>query len=314
MLPWCVHWPGGRRVASQRDQSRSDGQASEAARGIGAVAHVDNAAWKHVLVAHCRVGFPNEEEAFDGDFPSLFQLRVPQLLARRNDDWHAALRDLMRFCGPKQHAGHSQQYEIALWRAKASANGTQTMPSELQIPITVPLDTQLILPLEHILLGRVRPRGTLDYLWGFHRAIQHIRTQWQRYSDEGVAPRKVTFALAETTSSLLGACANMVELAVSTQALQTHVLFPDNRLRDLLLSSTLGYSFDDVAAIGEALRDASNPLAKRIRRLRVRLDRIDGDYPFNDTCTAMATMLQVNRILEYLDVVAKEEHMTCQPS
>ncbi|RLN76934.1 hypothetical protein BBJ28_00015391 [Nothophytophthora sp. Chile5] len=105
-------------------------------------------------------------------------------------------------------------------------------------------------------------------------------------------------------------CPKLTDLAVITHVIEARFCLLDRNYRDLKLPSTSHCSFQDIRGIAEALSDMENPLTKCIRRLRVRMNVQTGFSPFEDYYPALLNMLQVNRSLEYLDIVAQRSHMT----
>ncbi|KAF4132379.1 hypothetical protein GN958_ATG18496 [Phytophthora infestans] len=108
---------------------------------------------------------------------------------------------------------------------------------------------------------------------------------------------------------IVASCPNLIELAVYTHTIEMRFCLRDTNHRDLTLdsSSHLWFSWD-IIGIAEALCDCENPLAKCTRRMRVRLDQNVFNRPYNECYAALAKMLEVNRTLEYLDVVAQRPH------
>ncbi|RLN72384.1 hypothetical protein BBJ28_00006002 [Nothophytophthora sp. Chile5] len=110
-------------------------------------------------------------------------------------------------------------------------------------------------------------------------------------------------------AGIVTSCPNLVELAVRTHTLETRFSLRDSKCRGLKLPSTSHCDFDDIEEITEVLSDAENPLAKCIRRLRIRMDLQPLSYPEEDYYRALLNMLRVNRTLEYLDLVVPRPHM-----
>ncbi|EEY69824.1 uncharacterized protein PITG_06331 [Phytophthora infestans T30-4] len=108
---------------------------------------------------------------------------------------------------------------------------------------------------------------------------------------------------------IVASCPNLIELAVYTHTIEMRFCLRDTNHRDLTLdsSSHLWFSWD-IIGIAEALCDSENLLAKCTRRMRVRLDQNVFNRPYNECYAALAKMLEVNRTLEYLDVVAQRPH------
>ncbi|KAG2778055.1 hypothetical protein PC129_g14942 [Phytophthora cactorum] len=110
---------------------------------------------------------------------------------------------------------------------------------------------------------------------------------------------------------IVASCPNLVELAVCTHTMEMRFCLRDSNYRDLTLDSSSHLSFSwDIKEIAEALCDSENPLAKCARRMRVRMDQRAVYHPYDKSYAALVKMLEMNRTLEYLDIVAQRPHLT----
>ncbi|ETK82405.1 hypothetical protein L915_12208 [Phytophthora nicotianae] len=109
---------------------------------------------------------------------------------------------------------------------------------------------------------------------------------------------------------IVASCPNLVELAVCTHTIEMRFSLRDSNYRDLSLDPSSHFTFtSDIIGIAEALCDSENPLAKCTRCLRVRMDQRAFYHPYDECYAALLTMLELNRTLEYLDVVVQRPHM-----
>ncbi|KAL4093742.1 hypothetical protein PRIC1_011172 [Phytophthora ramorum] len=108
---------------------------------------------------------------------------------------------------------------------------------------------------------------------------------------------------------IVACCPKLLQLAVCTHTIEMRFCLRDSNYRDLALYSASNLSFWDVESIAEALCDSENPFTKCARHLRVRMDQRAVYHPFDDCYAALLKLLEMNRTLEYLDIVAQRSHM-----
>ncbi|CAI5739524.1 unnamed protein product [Peronospora farinosa] len=106
---------------------------------------------------------------------------------------------------------------------------------------------------------------------------------------------------------IVATCPNLVELAVSTRTTEMRFCFRNSNFRNLTVHYEPHLSVRNVQGIAETLCDHKHPLTKCVRRLRVRLNkRADSDQCY----AALLKLLEKNRTLEYLDIVAQRSQTT----
>ncbi|RLN52366.1 hypothetical protein BBJ29_009231 [Phytophthora kernoviae] len=157
---------------------------------LAAVAHVDNAAWKRLLLDYVKLDIDSQEELFEGEFPPRFQLA---LIGDGPDCDRDLLTGLDEFCGTKQHATYSAAYTKALTRIAAVAGGKAcTGSTEIEISVTIQLGPWLTTSSDDM----------LTYLRGVQQKVRDIRMQWLSYIDKSQAVLSVTFVLEALMTDL----------------------------------------------------------------------------------------------------------------
>ncbi|KAG6596102.1 uncharacterized protein IUM83_18644 [Phytophthora cinnamomi] len=150
---------------------------------LAAVAHVDNAAWKELLVSHAKLEVDGQEELFEGEFLPRFQLA---LVGDGPDCDGELLRGIAEFCGTEQYTTQSAEYKEALNKVAAMNGGKScTGSTEIEVPITVQLGPWLTDNSEDM----------FDYLRRVQDTVRELRSQWQQCFDRGQAPLSVAFVL-----------------------------------------------------------------------------------------------------------------------
>ncbi|KAJ8525076.1 hypothetical protein ON010_g16039 [Phytophthora cinnamomi] len=110
---------------------------------------------------------------------------------------------------------------------------------------------------------------------------------------------------------IVASCPKLIELAVCTHTIEMRFCLRDINYRDLVLDPDSHFSFWwGIEKVAEVLCDSENPFTQCARRLRVRMDQRLVAHPYDECYTALLKMLEVNRALEYLDIVAQRSHMT----
>lgn len=110
---------------------------------------------------------------------------------------------------------------------------------------------------------------------------------------------------------IVASCPNLVELAVCTHTIELRFCLRDINYRDLALDPDSHVSlWWGIEQLAEVLCDSENPLTKCARRLRVRMDQRSVAHSYDECYAALLKMLEMNRTLEYLDIVAQRSHMT----
>ncbi|RLN98198.1 hypothetical protein BBJ28_00017230 [Nothophytophthora sp. Chile5] len=227
LRPWCVHaqdWlrcvegrlevqlpitdrssEGGEALSSseggensrdtqvQLDRQRSLRSRREALALFSAVAMVDNAAWKRLLVEYCQLDVGDQQEAFEGESLPRFQLVLGDSRVRPEYRYDL-LRGLVAFCGTTQCTENSTQYDCDLAKIAALSRGREVvLAAELEVPVTLDVG-------EWLADG---PDDTIAYFLEVQQAIRTIRTQWQQHAETGRAPLHVTFVLESISTELL---------------------------------------------------------------------------------------------------------------
>ncbi|KAE8978372.1 hypothetical protein PR003_g25806 [Phytophthora rubi] len=101
----------------------------EALALLAAVAHVDHAAWKYLLLAHCKLNWWREgEENLSPQLPARFVLKLAQ---------ETAAEDLAKFCGVDHREQPGAAYMEALKRVAALDRrlGVSTPGVDVQVPV-----------------------------------------------------------------------------------------------------------------------------------------------------------------------------------
>ncbi|RLN71498.1 hypothetical protein BBJ28_00009885 [Nothophytophthora sp. Chile5] len=179
-LPGSSSWDNDGMKLNSTDSTRD---LREALTLLAAVAHVNDAAWQYLLLEHCELDVNGAEEGLKSEFPPRFQLSLagdgPDV---RND----LLSGVLSFCGPEQHAIHSEEYRktlakiVSLWRENESAVST-----EIEIPVTIQIRPWLTESAE----------DSLSYIRRLQQVVRTIRTHWQRYHDSIEAGFAFVFVL-----------------------------------------------------------------------------------------------------------------------
>ncbi|KAF1780908.1 Ankyrin repeat-containing domain [Phytophthora cactorum] len=170
--------------AEIEDNGKSPCQDLREALGLlAAVAHVDNAAYKKLLVENGKLEVGNQEEQFEGEFMPRFQLA---LIDDRVDSDRDLLKGVMEFCGTGQYSTQSAEYKRTLLKI-AALNGKMscTGSTEIEVPVTVQLGPWLTPSSQEM----------IAYLRKVQETIRTIRTQWQQYYDREHPRLSVVFVL-----------------------------------------------------------------------------------------------------------------------
>ncbi|KAE9334616.1 hypothetical protein PF008_g13872 [Phytophthora fragariae] len=143
---------------------------------------------------------------------------------------------------------------------------------------------------------------------GLPRFLELIGSQLKCLTLDG--PR---YALDENL--ILQSCPKLEELVICEYFVDVRLTFSEYQANGEPLPS-LNCHWDDIIALSADLSDENNPLAKCVRRLRVRLmNRADswGAFPrnydalnFDQHVHSLLQMLEANRNIEYLDVVVAD--------
>ncbi|RLN89811.1 hypothetical protein BBJ28_00024850, partial [Nothophytophthora sp. Chile5] len=184
---------GARDAQAQLDRQCSLRSRRETLALLSAVAMVDNAAWKRLLVEYCELDVGDQQEAFEGEFLPRFRLVLGdnKVLPEYRYD---LLRGLVAFCGTTQCTENSTQYDCDLAKIAALSRGREViLAAELEIPVTLDVGEWLA----------DNPDDTIVYFLEVQQAIRTIRTQWQQYAERGRAPLRVTFVLESISTELL---------------------------------------------------------------------------------------------------------------
>ncbi|KAK1940602.1 hypothetical protein P3T76_008053 [Phytophthora citrophthora] len=150
---------------------------------LSAVAHVDNAAWKKLLLEQGKIEVKSQEEQLEGKFMPRFQLaRIDSTV----DTDEELLKGMKEFCGTEQYTAQSTEYKQVLTKISDMNYGKKwTGSTEIEIPVTVHLGPWLASSTE----------GMLVYLRKIQETIREIREQWQQYVDQERKPLSVVFVL-----------------------------------------------------------------------------------------------------------------------
>jgi hypothetical protein len=190
---------------SDGDGEKAGRQALREALGLlAAVAHVDNAAWRKLLVQDAYLDVGRQEEAFEGELMPRFQLA---LVGDGPDDDGKLLTGVSEFCGTQQHTGRSAAYKEAMARIAALGGKSCTGSTEIEIPITLQLGPWLTSSSD----------GMLAYLRRVQEMVRTLRMQWQQFFDQEQAPFSVAFVLESITADLrdVSISADVAELVTS---------------------------------------------------------------------------------------------------
>ncbi|KAL3672918.1 hypothetical protein V7S43_002220 [Phytophthora oleae] len=185
----AVELPSFRPWSDDEDeQVEDDGKSPcqdlrEALGLLAAVAHVDNAAWKKLLLEQVKLEVKSQEEQLEGIFMPWFQLaRIDDGV----DSDEELLKGIKEFCGTEQYTAQCTEYKRALTKIAAMNYGKKwTGSTEIEIPVTVHLGPWLTRS----------PEKMLVYLRKIQETVRAIRMQWQQYIEHETKPLSVVFVL-----------------------------------------------------------------------------------------------------------------------
>ncbi|KAG7386951.1 hypothetical protein PHYPSEUDO_014935 [Phytophthora pseudosyringae] len=219
----------------QRDSKPPCQDLREALALLAAVAHVDNAAWKKLLVENGKLNVGNQEEMFEGDFMPRFQLTR---LDCGLDGSGELLEGVSAFCGTEQYSVQSAEYQRALTRIAAMKGGRScTGSTEIEIPITVQLGPWLAPSSQEMLV----------YLRKLQATVRTARTQWHQYVDRGQTRLSAVFVLESIMIDLRDASIS-TELAQLVESLAHDGI----TVSGLALRLELGYQLSANGSLEEA--------------------------------------------------------------
>lgn len=192
---------------------------------LAAVADVDNAAWKRLLVDYVDLDVSSQEETFEGEVAPRFQLA---LIDDGPDSEEELLAGLEAFCRTEQHSKRSEEYENVLARIAAQAVGKcYSRTTEIETPVTIQLGPWITSSSDEM----------LRYLRSLQERVRAIRTQWRGHSERNKGPLSVTFVLESILLDLrdVSYSADLAELLES---------FADDGIRfsGLAMRQELGHS------------------------------------------------------------------------
>ncbi|GMF11190.1 unnamed protein product [Phytophthora lilii] len=182
----------------------------EALALVAALAHVDNAAWKKLLVEDIGLNVGVQEELFEGDFMPRFQL-VRERTGDGPDDDGELLTGIREFCGTQQYTEQSKEYKEALAKIASMSGGRPcTGSTEIEIPVIVKLEPWLT----------ISSGNTLAYFQKVHETIKTVRMDWQQQLDQKQVPLSIAFVLESIMADLrdVSITAELAELVESLAA------------------------------------------------------------------------------------------------
>ncbi|KAE9207491.1 hypothetical protein PF005_g12583 [Phytophthora fragariae] len=294
----------------------------EALALLAAVAHVDQLAWKYLLQNHCYVelggggegNFPLE------DIPVRFILIILEKQGQSKAYPVSLEGDLVHLCGVRQRTHTSRDYQVAL--EKIAALDKNLKSGKPGVDVKIPVRMWF-----HIDSAKEMSSESLEMI---QRAEEINRLHWAKYEQSSnfheVAAGSIrcTFVLeplmADFNDHLITReVVEEVELMVrenvwfsqlSLWLTVDHEPRVDEPISATIFGKLLARVFDT------DLSDENNPLAKCVRRQRVRLmNRADswGAFPrnydalnFDQHVHSLLQMLEANRNIEYLDVVVAD--------
>ncbi|KAF4039386.1 hypothetical protein GN244_ATG08520 [Phytophthora infestans] len=209
------------------DNGKSPCQDLREALGLlAAVAHVDNAAYKKMLVENGKLTVGKQEEQLEGEVMPRFQLA---LVDNGIDGDGELLKGIIEFCGTEQYSAQSAEYKRTL--VKIAARGGMklcTGSTEIEIPVSVQLGPWLTTSSQEM----------IAYLRKVQETIRTIRSQWRQYVDRDPPRLSVVFVLESITVDLRDIHISD-ELVGLVESLATDGI----RLSGLALRQELGYQF-----------------------------------------------------------------------
>ncbi|KAG1709424.1 hypothetical protein DVH05_020079 [Phytophthora capsici] len=178
-----VELPSFRRWYDEKVEKPLCQDLREALGLLAAVAHVDNAAWKKLLLEQVKLSVNSQEEQLEGNFMPRFQLLLVDDEIKSEED---VLRSIREFCGTEQYTTQSMEYKRALSKIAAMNYGKKwTGSTEIEIPLTIHLGPWLTHSTEEM----------LTYLRNIQATVREMRAQWQQYVDQETKPLSVVFVL-----------------------------------------------------------------------------------------------------------------------
>jgi hypothetical protein len=171
-------------------------QAREALALLAAVAHVDQKAWKYLLVQHCGVNLGNEGSAkFERQIPAAFHLILDQDEDRRAFDASHLGLDLVLFCGTDHRIHPTPAYLTTL--AQIAALDTTLKEGEPGVDVVIPV--QSLYPW-HALSSDGGPKIFKNLL----RSEKAIHEMWSSVGQEAVPSGllRCTFVLNPVVADL----------------------------------------------------------------------------------------------------------------
>ncbi|KAG6576515.1 uncharacterized protein IUM83_08967 [Phytophthora cinnamomi] len=158
----------------------------EALALLAAVAYVDHAAWKYLLLAHCKLNWWREgEENLPERLPAQFVLKLPQ---------DKVAEELVKFCGVGHREQPSAAYVEAMKRVAALDRRLQlSSPGvDVQVPVRVAYGVA-----EENLAGPGQQEQLLKGMRKLPRAERVIRQEWERLqrTDVEAGAIRCTFVL-----------------------------------------------------------------------------------------------------------------------
>ncbi|KAE8878819.1 hypothetical protein PF010_g14401 [Phytophthora fragariae] len=299
----------------------------EALALLAAVAHVDQLAWKYLLQNHCYVelggggegNFPLE------DIPVRFILIILEKQGQSKAYPVSLEGDLVHLCGVRQRTHTSRDYQVAL--EKIAALDKNLKSGKPGVDVKIPVRMWF-----HIDSAKEMSSESLEMI---QRAEEINRLHWAKYEQSSnfheVAAGSIrcTFVLEPLMADFndhlitrevveeveLMSCPKPEELVICEYFVDVRLTFSEYQANGEPLPS-LNCHWDDIIALSADLSDENNPLAKCVRRQRVRLmNRADswGAFPrnydalnFDQHVHSLLQMLEANRNIEYLDVVVAD--------
>ncbi|KAE8992148.1 hypothetical protein PF010_g18797 [Phytophthora fragariae] len=266
----------------------------EALALLAAVAHVDQLAWKYLLQNHCHVelGGGGERNFPLEDIPARFILIILENQGQPKKTYPVSLEgDLVHLCGVRQRTHTSRSYQVAL--EKIAALDKNLKSGKPGVDVKIPVRMRF-----HIDEAKEMSPEPLELI---QRAEELNRLHWAKVAlDENV---------------ILQSCPKLEELAICENFVDVRLTFSEYQANGEPLP-LLNCHWNDVIALSADMSDENNPLAKCVRRLRVRLmnrahswgaiNYVYDALNFDQHVHSLPQMLEVNRNVEYLDVVVAD--------
>ncbi|KAE9115481.1 hypothetical protein PF007_g10018 [Phytophthora fragariae] len=295
----------------------------EALALLAAVAHVDQLAWKYLLQNHCYVelggggegNFPLE------DIPVRFILIILEKQGQSKAYPVSLEGDLVHLCGVRQRTHTSRDYQVAL--EKIAALDKNLKSGKPGVDVKIPVRMWF-----HIDSAKEMSSESLEMI---QRAEEINRLHWAKY-EQSSNFHEVAAGSIRCTFVLEPLMADFNDHLITREVVEEVELMPEELVIceyfvDVRLTfseyqangeplPSLNCHWDDIIALSADLSDENNPLAKCVRRQRVRLmNRADswGAFPrnydalnFDQHVHSLLQMLEANRNIEYLDVVVAD--------